>query len=140
MIGDTIATADRSSGTGDLPDATSHITTFTKVNNDNYGSEYRFRGTLYDYVLKLRNSTESPQKTGLVYTRHNAELQVILRGNPAASPPVADVPFVCNITARLPKGGDKTVLIALAGHLGQLFCSTSFSSQYMLQRLINFES
>jgi hypothetical protein len=138
MIGDNIATGDLSSGTGDLPDATSHVTTLTKVNQDGYSSEYRFRGTDYDYRLLIRNSNENPRSDGVRFTRHNAEFTLTKRGDPEADPPTSDVPYICSFTARMPKGGDADVMKALAGHLANQIAL--YSSGANLQKMLNFES
>lgn len=135
MIGDTIATSDLHTWTGDLPDAVSHITTLTKVNQDNYGSEYRLRGDSYDYSLKLRNSVESLQKDGTQNTRHNAEFTVSQR---SGDPTVPDTKYIVSITARFPKGADADILRAVAGHIGQII--TFVDNGSVLQKMLNFES
>lgn len=139
MIGDTIATNDLSTGTGDLPDVTAHITTLTKVNQDGYSSEYRLRGTSHDYKLILRNSTEAPRKSdGMRFTRHNAELTVTKRADPEADPPTSAVPYIVSITARFPSGGDATVMKAVAGQAADRICIAGSGS--VLQKMLNFES
>jgi hypothetical protein len=138
MIGDTIVTGDLSAGTGDLPDATSHLTTLVKVNQDAYASEYRLRGTSYDYVLKIRNSTESPRKDGVRFTRHNGEFTLTLRANPEADPPTSAVPYIVSVTARMPVGGDSDVMKALAGHVANQF--GLYDTGSILQKMLNFES
>lgn len=136
MIGDTIATADLSAGTGDLPDHTSHITTFTKVNQDAYSSEYRYRGTDYDYVLKIRNTVESPRADGLTFERHNVELQVTKREDPSEN--IRAVPYITSFTVRMPRGGSMPVMKAVAGHL--LSRLGPYDSGATLTKILNFES
>lgn len=138
MIGDTITTGDLSAGTGDLPDAASHLTVFTKVNQDAYSSEYRKRGSLYDYKLLLRNSTEAPRSDGVQFTRHNVELTVTLRADPTQDPPTKDLPYIVSFTARMPKGGDSDIMKAVAGHLANTIAL--YSTGANLQKMLNFES
>lgn len=138
MIGDTIATSDLSAGTGDLPDASSHVTTLVKVNQDAYSSEYRLRGTSYDYKLLVRNSTESVRKDGVQFTRHNVEFTLTKRADPEADPPTSAVPYIVSITARMPVGGDAAVMEALAGHLADLVAIASDGA--ILQKMLNYES
>lgn len=138
MIGDTIVTGDLSAGTGDLPDAASHLTTLVKVNQDAYASEYRLRGTDYDYVLKIRNSTESPRKDGVQFTRHNGEWTLTLRADPTADPPTSAVPYIVSFTARMPIGGDADIMKVLAGHVANQF--GLYDTGSILQKMLNFES
>jgi hypothetical protein len=44
----------------------------TRVNQDNYSSEYRLTTALESLVLKIRNTTE--KSNGFTYTRHNVDL------------------------------------------------------------------
>lgn len=136
MIGDTIATSDLSATTGDLPDATSHVTTLTKVNQDGYGSEYRYRGTDYDYKILIRNSVENPRSDGITFERHNVEFQVIERGDPAQA--LADVPYISSITIRCPKGGDHSLAMKSAAHLLSRF--GQYDGGATLVKILNFES
>lgn len=140
MIGDTFATNDLSASTGSLPDATAEITTLVKVNQDNYSSEYRLRGTLHDYAVKIRNSVESPRSDGVQFTRHNAEWTVIERGDPNADPPTRDVPYIFSVTARMPRGGDADLMKAVAGHLATQICLYGTPAGLKLQKMLNFES
>lgn len=138
MIGDTVVTSDLSAGTGDFPDATAHITTLVKVNQDAYSSEYRLRGDAHEYKLLIRNSVESPRKDGVQFTRHNAEFTFSLRADPSVSPPVSEVPYIFSITARMPKGGDAALMETLAGHLASIIAITDDGT--ILQKMLNFES
>jgi hypothetical protein len=138
MIGSSIATTDLSASTGDLPDASSHLTTLVLVNQDGYASEYRFRGTDHDYKILVRNSTESPRKDGVRFTRHNVEMTLSERADPTADPPTSEVPYICSITARMPVGGDAAVMQSLAGHLATIVAITGNGS--VLQKMLNFES
>lgn len=46
----------------------------TRVNQDQYSSEYVLREALGDYRLNIRNSSRTDKKTGKVTERHNIEL------------------------------------------------------------------
>lgn len=140
MIGDNIATTDLSTLSGSLPDHTSQITTVVKVNNDNFGSEYRLRGAAHDYLLKVRNSVESPRNDGVQFTRHNVEFTVTERGDPLADPPTKDVPYIASLTVRMPKGGDADLMRAIAGHTGYRFAVTGTAGSNLLLKMFNFES
>jgi len=48
--------------------------TLVKVNQDQYSSEYRFRDTTFECILRLRNSSYTDKKRGVRVDRHNAEL------------------------------------------------------------------
>lgn len=54
----------------------------TRVNQDNYGSEYRFRGPLDQVGLKIRHSTDSVDKDGLKMERHNVFFEHIVYPTP----------------------------------------------------------
>lgn len=138
MIGDTIATNDLSASTGDLPDATAHVTTLTKVNNDGFASQYRYRGTDYDYVLDIRNTYESVRSDGIKYSRHNAAFALTKRAVIASGILTPSIPYVCNITFRLPSTGDVAIATALAGHLAEIIPIHSNGAR--LLKMFNFES
>lgn len=140
MIGDSITFSDLSTTVGSLPDATAEQTTVTKVNQDNYAAEYRFRGTAHDYLLKVRNTVETPRKDGVQFTRHNAEFTVTERGDPTADPPTQDVPYIATFTARFPKGGDSELMRQVMGHLVYRFCYIGTPNGQLLGKMLNFES
>lgn len=140
MIGDTITTTDLSAGTGDLPDASAHLTTLTKVNNDGFASQYRFRGVDYDYVLDLRNSKENTRSDGVQFTRHNAAFQLTKRATVSAGIVTPAIPYIGNVTFRMPSTGDITVARALMGHLCTIIGLYGSATTSRLVRMINFES
>nr|UOL48987.1 MAG: putative coat protein [Leviviridae sp.] len=45
-----------------------------RINQDNYGSEYYLLEATQSFRLKIRHSTESVQKDGTQFDRHNVEL------------------------------------------------------------------
>jgi hypothetical protein len=45
-----------------------------KINQDNFGSEYYLREATQEFRCKIRSSTESPQKNGQVFDRHNVDI------------------------------------------------------------------
>nr|UJQ86000.1 MAG: putative coat protein [Leviviridae sp.] len=137
MIGSSWATSDLSSTIGDLPDATSHLTTFTLVNQDAYSSEYRFRGTDYDYVAKIRNTNESKRADGSLSTRHNAELTVTKRRD-LGDPLSKDIVYVASLTVRFPQGGSADIMKVVAGHICNSIALSSSGAR--LQKMLNFES
>lgn len=139
MIGDTVGLADLSATIGDLPDATSHITTLVKVNQDQYSSEYRFRGTSHDYVLKIRNTLENRRPDGVRFTRHNLELTMTRRADPEGDPPLPAVPYITSCTLRFPEGGSQATMLLAAGHLLTRVGGTLDASALMT-KLLNFES
>lgn len=140
MIGETIGTVDLSTSTGSLPDHTSEITTFRKRNQDNYGAEYFLRGTAHDYLIKVRNSLESPNLVkGYQFSRHNFEFSLFTR----ATGSVREIPYIVSLTARFDKDlGDAAVLKALAGHATRIWASNTVNSVVggFLQQQLNFES
>lgn len=139
MIGDTISTVDRSAATGNLPDHAAGITVLRKANQDAFGAEYRLRGTLHDYILKVRNTPAGKSGESSKYTRHNAELTVILRAVLTGTP-APEVRYVVSMTVRLPVGGDIALMRAIVGHLAGVAGIQVHSSKYMMDYFANFES
>lgn len=54
-----------------LPLSTGNVTV-TKVNQDNFGSVYRFRDATHGFQLRIRHSVSN--RNGVTYDRHNFEL------------------------------------------------------------------
>jgi hypothetical protein len=56
-----------------LPLSTGNVT-LVRINQDNYGSEYRFSDATQEYILKVRHSKVTYKKTGELYHRTNVEV------------------------------------------------------------------
>jgi hypothetical protein len=140
MIGSTFTTVDVSTvfgGFSDLPDATAHVVTLQLQNQDNFGSQYGFKGTLYDHKLLLRNSVESPKAGSPIIERHNAEYQLTLRETISAGVVTPAVPYVVSVTIRHPRTGVIGTSNLLAGNvLGAIMTA----SGARILKLLNFES
>lgn len=48
-----------------------------RINQDNYGSEYSLLSSLDSWNLKIRHSTDAPDKDGMTMLRHNYYLEHI---------------------------------------------------------------
>lgn len=48
--------------------------TVVRINQDNYGSEYRFADTTHVVSMKIRNSKVADKNDGRTYDRHNVEI------------------------------------------------------------------
>nr|UOL48983.1 MAG: putative coat protein [Leviviridae sp.] len=134
MIGDTLTLPDNHTLTGSIPDHTSETVVLTKVNQDAFGSEYRYRGATYDFKVLVRNSVEAPRKDGVVLNRHNVELQATLRPTVDGTVPAA-VPYIASVTIRSPSLGSSADMKAFAGTLAKLIGAGT-----ILDKLDNFES
>lgn len=140
MIGTTLATADTStahSGFTELPDVASHIITLALQNQDNFGSQYGYRGTDYDYKLLIRNTVESPRPGSPKITRHNAEFQMTKRATITSGIVTPSVPYVVGLTMRFPETGTQAFMVGLAAALTETLMGTSGAK---LLKMINFES
>lgn len=49
-----------------------------RVNQDNYGSEYRLNNDTESLTLKIRHSTDSVDSDGLIMSRHNVYVEWII--------------------------------------------------------------
>lgn len=49
-----------------------------RVNQDDFGSEYRFRGTLDAVSLKIRHTRDNPDKDGFTALRHNVYIERVV--------------------------------------------------------------
>lgn len=89
-----------------------------RINQDNYGSEYYLRETDGDFRIRIRHSSESPQKNGQVFERHNVELTRTVFSTVVGSP---DEVIQCYVVLRNLKQSDVTDIenigVALSGFL-----------------------
>jgi len=52
--------------------------TLQRVNQDNYGSEYQFSGTLDAVNMKIRHSLDGVDADGIVMRRHNVYIERVI--------------------------------------------------------------
>lgn len=58
----------------------------TRINQDNYGSEYRFRGPVDQVGLKIRHSLDNPDKPdGIKMERHNVFFEHVVYPTPTTA-------------------------------------------------------
>jgi hypothetical protein len=133
MIGDSFTVSqDPSTPWGDLPQNVSDDVVLSKVNQDNFGAEYRFTGTDGRYILRIRNSTEPQTANRALTNRHNIELTYVSNGDPLNGVP--ERTYVVYIIARFPPGGDMDTARAIFEA-----CTRSLSAA-QLTKIMNFES
>jgi len=90
--------------------ATNSPFTLTRVNQDNYGSEYTYADSIQSIVLKIRQSKEVVN--GLPFNRHNATIEHIV----FATPTVLEKRSTSTITLRDSQGyGPSSVLAFWVG-------------------------
>lgn len=86
--------------------ATGSPFTLTRVNQDNYGSEYKYLDSIQSIVLKIRHSTDSIKPNVALgtpagsFNRHNATIEHTI----FATPTVAEKACTSTITLRDGKG------------------------------------
>jgi len=95
--------------------ATGSPFTLTRVNQDNYGSEYRYLDTIQSITLKIRQSTESVG--GVPFYRHNATIENVI----FATPTVLEKVTTSTITLRDGKGYGPTAALAFWVGFNTLF-------------------
>lgn len=89
----------------------------SKINQDNYSSEYLLRSATDEFRIKVRHSVESPQPGKVPFDRHNIELSVTTYATPTTS----EVTNITSVTMRTRKGTDPAVaLLAAKAQLGYL--------------------
>lgn len=141
MIGSTITTADLTAAWGnitvELPDVVSHVMTLRQRNQDNFGSEYGYRGTDYDYQLLVRNTRESPVSGLPRITRHNVTFNLTKRAVVSAGVVTPSIPYQASITLRLPETGIQGLLTGLGSNLAQIFLTSDGAN---FKKMFNFES
>lgn len=133
MIGDSVTVSqDSALPWGQLPLEVSDDVTLAKVNQDNFGAEYRTMGTTGRMVLRIRNSVEPQTANRPVTNRHNVELTYIANGDPLLGVP--ERAYVTYIIARFPPGGDMEIAKAIFEA-----CTRSLTAA-QLTKILNFES
>lgn len=137
MIGTTFGFTDQVATNGNFPDHTANITTLALVNQDGFSSEYRFRGALHDYAVAIRNSNETPDKSGIIRTRHNVELRFTQRASIAAGIVTPAVPYVVGVTMRMPSAGTSALMLTSVNHLLRVLTA---SLSAIPGKMLNFES
>jgi hypothetical protein len=133
MLGDTVTVKTSAAAVfPDLPDSTAGDVTLSKVNQDNFGAEYRFLGAAGRYILRVRNSTEPATLTRPLTNRHNVELTYVAKADPLTGVP--ERTYVAYVIARFPPSGDTDV----AGSIFESVCQALTGAQ--LTKIMNFES
>jgi hypothetical protein len=133
MIGDTFAVSqDATTPWGVLPDETSDSVTLSKVNQDNFGAEYRFLGAAGRHILRVRNSIEPATASRPLTNRHNVELTYI--ANADALLGIPERTYVAYIIARFPPGGDMDTARAI------FEAATRSLTLAQVNKILNFES
>lgn len=77
----------------------------TRVNQDNYGSEYQFKDSVEKIVMKIRHSVET--NNGLPVNRHN----VFVEQTVYATPTVSEKYWSTTVTMRDREGSGPTPLL-----------------------------
>lgn len=94
----------------------------TRINQDNYGSEYRLQTTTERYTLKFRHAKQSSQSASGVkvpYDSHNAFVEHVLFATATA----AEVVTTASITVRVKQLTDPAFADSLSDALGVLAAS-----------------
>jgi hypothetical protein len=106
----------------------------TRVNSgQDYASEYRLRGTLDEYRLRIRHSTYSDKsvRPGLTINRHNAELiQTVYPVSPSTIPTIRKTYVVLEESS-----SDDTAVVQ---KFDEAFAA--FLSAANITKLLNYES
>jgi len=93
--------------------------TLTRVNQDNYGSEYRLLTATERFTLKIRNSSQ--KSSGLSYDVHN----VVIEHVTYATTTTTEKTLTASTTLRGVIGSDPAKLADLSDGLGVLVASIS---------------
>lgn len=89
----------------------------SKINQDNYSSEYLLRTATDEFRLQVRHSTESAKPGVVPFERHNLEFTATT----FATPTVAEVKNISSYTIRTRKGTDPaTALLAAKAQVAWL--------------------
>lgn len=141
MIGTSLATIDTSASWGttavELPDVVAHVVTMQQRNQDNFGSEYGYKGVDYDYQALIRNSRESPVVGRPSITRHNMTFNLTKRSTVSAGVVTAAIPYQVSMTLRFPETGIVGLAVAAWATMSAKIINTDGA---ILKKMINFES
>lgn len=133
MIGDSITVSqDPTTPWGALPSAVDDEVVLAKVNQDNFGAEYRYTAESGRYILRVRNTVEQATASRPQMNRHNVELTYVSNAVPLDGIP--ERTYVTYIVARFPPGGDLTISKAIFEAI------TRSLTVAQLNKIINFES
>ncbi len=86
----------------------------TRINQDNYGSEYRLLSATERYVLKIRNSTQ--KSGGVSFDAHN----VLVEHTVFATATDVEKKMTASVTFRGQQGTDPAALVFLSNAVGVL--------------------
>jgi hypothetical protein len=116
----------------DLHGTTDYV--LTRINQDQYSSEYYLRGDSFDMRLTIKNITYVEKKSGVSYDRHTVQLtQTIF----AVSPSVINTTRKSYLVFEVQRGD--TIALAVEHALGLAnFCTASTGAN--LTKMANFES
>lgn len=102
----------------------------TRINQDAYGSEYRYSETLYNVVLRIRHSKVKATSTAIARDRHNVEIVKTIYATTTVPEQILKAYFVWEH----PPGYTDTDIVK---YLNNFLSVTSFA---MLAPLLNWES
>lgn len=132
MIGDTISIRQASSSPwATLPDQVSNSVALAKVNQDNFGAEYRFQGAAGRYIARVRNSIEPATAVRPLTHRHNVELNYLVPGATSADP---ELLYQCYVIGRFSPLGTLDLKEAI------WYAATTCLTEAQFDKVLNFES
>jgi hypothetical protein len=91
----------------------------TRINQDNYGSEYKLVSATEQFVLKIRHSKQTSKNsagTPIPFDSHNVFVEHTVFGTPT----VPEVVRTASVTVRVQKGDDPAQADFLSDALGVL--------------------
>lgn len=132
MIGDALAIRQASTSPwAALPDQVGNAVSLSKVNQDNFGAEYRFIGAAGRYVARVRNSIEPATANRALTHRHNVEINYLVPGATSADP---EVLYQTYIIGRFPPVGVFDLKEAI------WYAASTCLTEAQFAKVINFES
>lgn len=79
------------------------------INQDNNGSEYYLREATQEFTVKIRHTTEKPDRNGIVMERHNAEFTRVQFGTGVA-PDIVQQAYLVFRMQRRDSGADAALI------------------------------